>query len=512
MNSHASILTGDCARIRRLLPLAAHDMLDEPDAAAVRAHLATCASCAAERTAYDRVESAVRRYSSVTASVAPLLAREEIMRTVTRSTSETTLPARASVATRRSSVRRMFAGLSAGAAVLVLIALALTFFGSRGLFTRAGAGGNHVLSTDVELRGVSMVSATDGWAVGDNDPVGKQTAMLLHYTGVRWEQVALPAGLDPTVLLSGISMISTSEGWAVGSIWPDTNSNAAINRAVLLHYTRGTWKVVPNSFSSELTGVFMRTASDGWIAGSGPNGGLLLHYDGASWQQVTAPALTGLSVGSVASLSASDVWITAVGPNVNGMRPASSILHFDGHTWAAATLPLGNAALSKIVMVSTTEGWAVGGYCGCGSVQGPSSKSGSLILHYQNGVWSEVTSPSHPLSEFLFDIAMSSATEGWATGVRGALLHYSGGVWTATNGPTPNGVLSLSLTSEADGWAVGDQGTILQLEYGAWTLYSGDVELLTAPGNALAPTPTKTTQRSNGPATMSTATVTPYPR
>jgi hypothetical protein len=71
-------------------------------------------------------------------------------------------------------------------------------------------------------------------------------------------------------------------------------------------------------------------------------------------------------------------------------------------------------------------------------VQGPSqpgsSQGGALILHYQNGVWSEVTSLSHPLGQYLFDIA---------------------------------------LPSTAEGWAVGDQGTILQLQSGVWSLYSG---------------------------------------
>lgn len=505
MNSNAPILAGDCGRTRRLLPLAAHDLLAESDAAAMRAHLVTCAPCAAECAAYDRVESAVRRYSAVTASVAPLLTKEEIRRAVMRTSPEPATSVRVSSITRWAGVRRMFVGLSSSAAVLVLIALALAFFGGNGPFTRAGTGGNYVLSSDVELHGISMVSATDGWAVGDDDPVGKQTAMLLHYTGVRWEQVVLPPGLDPTVSLNSISMVSPVEGWAVGSAWPVTGATAGRNQAVLLHYTHGAWKVVSTTFSSGLTGVFMRTASDGWIAGSDPSGGLLLHYDGASWRQVTAPALTGMSVGSVAPVSASDVWITALGPAVNGIRPASSILHFDGRTWAVAALPLGNAALSSLVMVSATEGWAVGGYCGCGIAHGPGSNPGSLILHYQNGVWSEVTSPSHPLSQFLFDIAMPSATEGWATGFGGTLLHYSGGVWTATHAPTTKGVLSLSLTSETDGWAVGDQGTLLQLQYGAWSLYSGDVELLTT-------TPVQTPQPSNVPAMLPTVTATPYPR
>ncbi len=514
MNSNAPTQTGDCARIRRLLPLAAHDLLDELDAAAVRAHLAACASCAAERAAYDRVESALRRYSTATASAAPILTTGEIMRTVTRATPKTAPRELAHAITRRSGVRRMLVGLSSTAAVLVVVALALLLFSSNGSsngpITHGGYGGNHTLSPDVQLRGVSMISATDGWAVGDDDPVGKQTAMLLHYTGVRWEQVALPKGLDPTVSLNGISMISASEGWAVGSIWPDTSATSATNKAVLLHYTHGAWNVVPNTFSSELTGVFMRTASDGWIAGGGQNGGLLLHYDGASWQQVTDPALTGLSVGTVAPVSASDVWITAIGPEVNGMRPASSILHFNGRTWVAVALPLGNAALSRIVMVSANEGWAVGGYCGCGTARGSSSGPGSLILHYQNGVWSEVTNPSHPLSQYLFDVAMSSPTEGWAAGFGGALLHYSGGAWTVTKGPTTRGILSLSLTSETDGWAVGDQGTILQLQYGAWSRYTGDVERLTTPTSTPAPTLAETPRPGNGPVMLPTPTATPY--
>jgi hypothetical protein len=483
----------DCASIRRLLPLAPHGLLDEKAAADVRMHLAGCAACRAESAAYDRATAALRRYvSAATVNSASLPSRGEIARIVTSRAAPVKLRAQR----RRGGLRRALAGLPAVAAVLMIGAIALALLGGHGLFTGNGAGGRYFLSANVQLHGVAMVSPDEGWAVADNDDVGKQDALLLHYIGGQWHSVALPPGLDPHVTLSGIAMVSASEGWAVGAAWPEVSAGATAS--VLLHYSGGRWLVVP-TFAGSLTGIFMRTATDGWIVGQDTAGPLLLRYDGATWQRATDPDLAGYTFTSVAPVSATDVWLIARASGTSGnhladsstptptpppgtsgtsgYHPADSVLHYDGQRWTTQVLPVGNPALSKIVMVSASEGWAVGGYCGCGSVQGPgtpgTSFGGALILHYLNGVWSEVTTPSHPLGQYLFDAAVPTGDSGWAVGFGGTLLRFSIGKWQAVSGPTAKGLLSVSLTDPNDGWAVGDQGTMLQLRHGTWSVYSG---------------------------------------
>ena len=497
MNANTPTQAADCARTRRMLPLLAQNLAPEKDAAAARTHLATCAACQAENAIYERAVSALRRASRTLASTVPPLTTAEILRAVTASRpaarSRTTT---AHAGARRGSARRAVALLPAVAAVLAVVALTVALFSSHIIFSHTGGGMTvHALSPDVSLRGVSMDSATDGWAVGDDDPVGSQSALMLHFTGGRWEQVALPAGLDPSVSLNGVSMDSATDGWAVGSTWPESSPGGA--SAVLLHYKGGDWHIVPTPMAAKggLTIVSMRTASDGWLVSGGRgSGGSLLRYNGVSWLPVNDPALDGYGFTSVAPVAADDVWVVArrVGTSTN--HPASSILHFDGRSWTSAKLPLGNSALAKIVMVTPTQGWAVGGYCGCGSATTPTtpggaSQAGALILRYQDGVWTEVTDPNSALGQYLFDAALSSPTEGWAVGFGGTLLHYHGGAWTPTTSPTTKGLLSVSLASASDGWAVGDQGTMVRLRAGAWSVYT-DVSQLASPATTPVPTAT----------------------
>jgi hypothetical protein len=53
-----------------------------------------------------------------------------------------------------------------------------------------------------------MVSATEGWAVGDD--------VILHYSGGQWIQVGDPS----SSVLASVAMVSATDGWVVG--WSGT--------------------------------------------------------------------------------------------------------------------------------------------------------------------------------------------------------------------------------------------------------------------------------------------------
>jgi photosystem II stability/assembly factor-like uncharacterized protein len=65
-----------------------------------------------------------------------------------------------------------------------------------------------------------MVSATDGWAVGDRGTIA-------HYNGDTWEKVDSPTN----TWLHKVFMVSTSDGWAVG------------DQGTILHYQNGVWSI-----------------------------------------------------------------------------------------------------------------------------------------------------------------------------------------------------------------------------------------------------------------------------
>jgi hypothetical protein len=82
------------------------------------------------------------------------------------------------------------------------------------------------------LSAVTMLSPTDGWAVGDG-------AATLHWDGTSWTKVGL---VIHGIALMGVSFASADDGWAEGnSVYSGPGGQAAM----LLHYSGGTWSVYP---------------------------------------------------------------------------------------------------------------------------------------------------------------------------------------------------------------------------------------------------------------------------
>ena len=121
------------------------------------------------------------------------------------------------------------------------------------------------------LLSVFMVSASDGWAVGDD-------GVILHYSGGSWSIVTSPTTRD----LASVFMVSASDGWAVGFGGP----------GMILHYSGGSWSVVTSPTTDNLRSVFMVSASDGWAVGFG-GPGTILHYTGPAPPPPVAPPVGG---------------------------------------------------------------------------------------------------------------------------------------------------------------------------------------------------------------------------
>src|SRR5262249_58759467 len=90
----------------------------------------------------------------------------------------------------RGRLRRVLSGLRAVAAILLVIGLAIAIFGASALIPGLFSPGNgkSLVSPDLQLSAVSMVSADEGWAVGARDGPhggGKPSPLLLHYIGRR---------------------------------------------------------------------------------------------------------------------------------------------------------------------------------------------------------------------------------------------------------------------------------------------------------------------------------------
>ena len=97
-------------------------------------------------------------------------------------------------------------------------------------------------------------------------------------------------------------------------------------------------------------------AGNAWIVGGESAQAIILHWNGATWAEVTSPVQTHLW--SVQFLAADNGWATG---NVG------TILHWDGTTWAQTANGVTGRTLYDVEMVGPTNGWMVGGVPPSGS-------------------------------------------------------------------------------------------------------------------------------------------------
>jgi len=300
-----------------------------------------------------------------------------------------------------------------------------------------------------------------------------------------WRDITPNAYISPPAnpKLNSLYMLSATEGWAVGDSRPTTNTT--IGLPAIFHYDGATWNLVPapkfpdfpsSSSAYNLTSVSFGppkspiSRMDGWAVGfngtfpaspaNRPPNATALHWDGITWR-VQIAGLSGANAGplwSVSMVSPTDVW--AVGETRTG---AGTFWHWTGSPglgggWNLVQLPIAGppaVVFYSVFMVSATEGWAVG--------------SGGAIYRYTAGTW---TPYSSPVTTTLRSVYMLSPTDGWAVGDGGVILRFTTGIWTGpvSPGTTTNGLLSVAMASGTEGWAVGRAGTILHYSGASWTL------------------------------------------
>jgi hypothetical protein len=184
------------------------------------------------------------------------------------------------------------------------------------------------------------------------------------------------------------------------------------------------------------------------------------------------PTCAVAPVDTVATVSPDEVWVAG---------ELGTLLHLSGGKWTSVANPAGQVNLTKIVMLSSDEGWAVG-------TTGTDARfQQAVILHYSAGQWVAVKSPT--------SVSLVSPTEGWAVG-DGAMFHYADGQWTTTY--TAAFLESVAMVSPEEGWAAGGWGegpygaAMLHDVNGQWiqTLASSRYLLLPTPPPVAQPVPT----------------------
>jgi hypothetical protein len=147
------------------------------------------------------------------------------------------------------------------------------------------------------LFGVTCVSASECWAVGYyfNDNFIPQT-LIERWDGTSWAIVTSP-NTDPTQnnFLVGVTCVSASECWAVGDYY---DVGSIIAQTQIEHWDGASWVIVPSpntdpAQANFLVGVTCVSASECWAVGYYFSGSayqtLIERWDGTSWAIVTSP-------------------------------------------------------------------------------------------------------------------------------------------------------------------------------------------------------------------------------
>ena len=252
------------------------------------------------------------------------------------------------------------------------------------------------------LDAVTVTGTKQAWAVGTvGCPADQSRTLTEHWDGTRWSIVASPNGGvtgNRFSTLQAVTAISARDVWAVGG-QAGVRNNMPVTVPLIEHWNGISWSIapVPTAAVGVLESVGATSAADVWAVGAGQQTGqstVALHFDGSSWKLVTVPTppnTTG-ALSGVKALSPTDAW--AVGEAFPAAGGGGKILadHWNGTSWQVVTAPPvgGPAALSALSAVDAAPGtgvWAVGFWVA--NVAG-----NSVVLHWTGMAWQAETTPA----------------------------------------------------------------------------------------------------------------------
>lgn len=322
------------------------------------------------------------------------------------------------------------------------------------------------------LNAIAARTATDAWAVGSYDNRGVTDTLIEHWDGAAWTVMPSPNVGTVGTSLTAVVALAANDAWAVGAAGNDYSGRTSV---VVLHWDGSTWQVVtapaPSS-SSSLSGLVALAADNIWAVGRYSNGTdltLIEHWNGTIWSQVASPNSSGSNnrndLTAVSAQAAGDVW--AVGSYFDAALAVSRTLieHWDGSAWTIVPSPSprsqGNG-LSAVTVISLGDVWAAGSGTDSGDFY-----AHATLLHWNGTAWTVATAPNtSPDGETPAGISGAAAGDVWAAGTSGygstagsLLLHWNGSAWTQVPAPSAGSYMSylngIQARTAGDIWAVG---------------------------------------------------------
>ena len=286
-----------------------------------------------------------------------------------------------------------------------------------------------------ELSAITVVSASDAWAVGVTGTAGsgKDHSLLLHWNGKAWSQVTSPA----PVLGGSLNAVTATakNGWAVGYV--NTNPDApacCAGTPLIFRLTGSKWSRVSEKLGNGagLNGVAVTGAGTAWAIGM-PTAmitGALARWNGRAWSWVSAYPVQGAYRPLEGIAAGPGGTAFAVGDDNDLPGPAIS-MRWTGKAWQQVTVKVpSESQLNAVTFAPGGTAWAAGS-AGFGS-------SGSLIVRWSGKAWTRVASPSPRRDVVLSGLGFAAAGNGWAVGAAATgsgasstvILHWNGKVWS----------------------------------------------------------------------------------
>jgi hypothetical protein len=242
-----------------------------------------------------------------------------------------------------------------------------TFSGSRTLVARwngtnwtpePSPNGN---STGGTLWGVAAAGGTV-WAVGNYLDSGTYAShgFVLQRTGGAWRRSPTPR-VSATDSFVAVDATGPADAWVVG--YGSSGGNTISSTPVALRWNGSTWRSLPppNPGYAGLSAVEAIAPNNVWVAGrvqTDLNGmqPYIAQFNGTSWRRVATPAIIGGGqLSDIVALSPTN--ILAIGTGGSGGR--SIVLHWNGSTWTQETAP-DAIHLNGAAAVGPNTFWAVG--------------------------------------------------------------------------------------------------------------------------------------------------------
>ena len=270
-----------------------------------------------------------------------------------------------------------------------------------------------------QLDGVWGSATSDVFAVG-------RGGTILHYNGTAWSSMS---GAVVGDTLRGVWGSSASDVFAVG------------RSGRVLHFAgSGSWTAMTGIDPADhLFAVWGSSPRDVFAAGVSSGGvGVVYRYDGTAWSKMTVPAAGSLR--GLWGASAGDVWATGAG---------GIILHYDGASWTTAVAERGDR-----------DGWSIwGGAADAVFATANTLPGGQLVIRRYDGTnWTET---STTIAAFRSGIWGNDPAEVYVgTDSSGPFVRYDGTTWATMCGARGTAVYGIWGAADGTVWTVGDSGVV----------------------------------------------------